>query len=104
MDSEDRISLKPGMSYTVDAGAKLIIEDQNGEALEIEGRDDPKVMEFLEAFDVWLTTDRANLTGIVLDAAYQDMLNKFNTLPGRIQAEMPSIKTSGVIVRGHQHA
>lgn len=101
---ESEVNLRPGMSHTCEAGEKLIIRDENGEALEIEGRDDPRTIEFIEAFDGWLLVANKNITGVVLDAAYDDMVRKFNNLPARIQNNLPSVKDLGIIVPKHSHA
>ena len=105
MADDSTITLGPGMSYTCEAGEKLIIKALDGGELEIEGRDDPVVLAFLEAFDVWLTTSNGNIKGAVLDAAQDDMIRKFNALPARIQNILPSVKNLGIIVPGgHVHA
>jgi hypothetical protein len=101
---ESETNLRPGMSHTCEAGEKLIIRDQNGDEIEIEGRDDPRTIEFIESFDSWLLVKNKHITGVVLGAAFDDMVRKFNALPARIQNNLPSVKDLGVIVQGHSHA
>lgn len=99
----ETVELRPGMSHVVDAGEKLIITDAKGEELQIEGRDDPEVIAFIESFDSWLMVKEKNLDGPILDAAWNDVKVKFNALPGRIQNQLPSVKSLGIIIPGHSH-
>lgn len=96
--TREPIRLAPGMSQVVEAGDKLIITDEKGEELEIEAKDDPTTIAFIESFDSWLLCKNKGITGVVLDAAYDDMMRKFNDLPSRIQNDLPSVKNLGLVI------
>lgn len=93
--------LGPGMETVVYSGDTLVITDKEGQEFAVTGRENDDVMEFLRAFDTWLTTKNALVLGVVLDAAYADMTKRFNALPLRLQREMPSFKRLGVPIPGH---
>lgn len=93
--------LMPGMETVVYAGDTLVITDNAGQEFAVSGRESEEVMKFLEAFDTWLTTKNALVSGVVLDAAYAEMTRLFNALPLRIQRSMPSFKRLGVSIPGH---
>lgn len=94
--------LAPGMETVVYAGDTLVIEDKEGQEFAVTGRESEEVLSFLKAFDTWLTTKNALVQGVVLDAAYADMTKQFNSLPLRLQREMPSFKKLGIAVP-HRH-
>lgn len=94
--------LAPGMTQVIEAGEKWEIEGSDGQSFEVKAVDSADVMDFLKAFDTWLTTYNAHVTGIVLEAAQADCIKKFNVLPMRIQQEMPSFAQLGIRL-GHPH-
>jgi hypothetical protein len=94
-------SLGPGMTMPVVAGEKYGITDDNGETLEIEGRDDPAVLDFVRAFDTWYTVLRQfdDPNELVTRTAWADVLKKFDDLPIRVRIELPSGR-GGIYVPG----
>lgn len=93
--------LAPGMTQPVVAGETYTIVDDNGEALVLEGRDDPLTVEFASAFDSWLTMK--GTAGIANDAdmiaaAWSRVMEKFEQLPQRIKDQLPSNRVGQVIV------
>jgi len=93
--------LGPGMETVVYAGDTLVITDNEQQEFAVTGRESKEVMDFLVAFETWLLTKNAAVTGVVLDAAEAEMSKKFNALPLRIQRELPSFKRVGVPIPGH---
>lgn len=89
----------PGMSMPVVAGEEYTLKDDRGEALVLEGRDDPLTIAFIHAYDEWahLLTRYANLEVEV--AAKHRLTLAFEALPNRIKDRLPS-RRAGIVVPG----
>lgn len=90
--------IQPGMERVIETGETLEITDANGQVFAITATEGPKTMEFITAFDNWLTMKKAKVQGPVFDAAEATMMHKFYSLPLRVQRELPSFKTLGAKV------
>lgn len=90
----------PGMTLPVTAGEQYTLTDDNGEALVIEARDDPKVIEFLSAFDTYITVRNTipDESSHIHEAAFSKAIELFEALPKRVQEQMPSQKAGQIIV------
>lgn len=94
-------SVAPGMTQVIVAGESYVITDDNGKELELKGTDDPKVTEFLHAFDTWHTI--CTTLGHASDAAvsqYEELMNRWGEMPERIVTGLPSYRAGGIVVPG----
>lgn len=93
--------LAPGMSQVIVAGEHYTITDDNGQELELIGKDDPAVIEFLHAFDAWQSI--CNTLGHGHDSAvaqFTIVLDKWSHLPDRLLTDMPSYRAGGIVIPG----
>jgi hypothetical protein len=98
-------TVAPGMTQVVEAGTIYVIEDNEGEKLEIEGRDHPLVIEFINAFDHWLLLDKTMPKDAeqVRDAAWAEVIAKWDAMPGHIVKNLPSVRAGGIVLPGGHH-
>lgn len=93
--------LAPGMTQIVVAGDTYVLKDDNGDELELVGRDDPKVVYFLEAFDAWQsicnTLGHGHSSAV---AQFTIVLDKWREMPDRVLTAMPSYRAGGVLIPG----
>ena len=84
-DQQTKPSFAPGMTMPVVAGEEYTLKDTNGDALVIEGRDDPLTIAFAQAF--------SNYVGVravypadspQAMATWQACLDAFEALPKRV--------------------
>lgn len=94
----------PGMDQVIQGGDSLVITDAQGQEISVTARESDVVMDFLKAFDNWLTAKNAGVKGVVLDSTWHECLRLFRNLPVRIQHELPSWAKIGVALKGHDHA
>ena len=93
--------LAPGMSQVVVAGEEYIIKDDKGGELELVGRDDPVVVEFLHAFDSWMRVrNTLSAENDTTKAAWHVVMEKFGMLPARLVQDFPTVKAGGIVVPG----
>lgn len=93
--------LAPGMTQVVEAGERYVITDNEGKELELVGRDDPLVIEFLHAFDSWFAVRKAlGAENETAERAWQVVMEKWQTLPNRLVLDFPTIKAGGISVPG----
>lgn len=93
--------LAPGMTQVVVAGETYVLKDNNDEELELVGRDDPKVIDFLEAFDAWQSISNTLGHGHASAVAqFTVVLDKWRDMPDRVLTAMPSYRAGGVLIPG----
>jgi hypothetical protein len=96
---EESKRIAPGERHVVKAGELHVIEDDNAEHIEIEGRESDEAMAVLIALDNYLTAKRAGVTGIVIQSLERAVDMAYDVLPSRIVRELPSHRElSGRIV------
>ena len=88
--------IQPGMEQLIEAGDTLEITDNTGQQFAVTATECTATIEFCQAFDNWLTMQRGEIRGLVIEAAWAALLVKFGKLPLRVQRELPSWKTLGV--------
>lgn len=91
--------IQPGMEQVIEAGDTLEITDANGQVFAVAAKESESTMDFIKAFDEWLSMRTMGVEGILIDTAFSRVREKFYHLPLRIQRELPSFKSHGVIVR-----
>jgi hypothetical protein len=80
----------PGLSTPITAGEHYVLVDADGAELHLQGRDDPLVVDFLEAFDHYLQL-RAPDSGAgeaQQGFAWASLREQFQRLPPRLQNEL----------------
>lgn len=90
-------SVAPGMSQVIVAGEKYALVDDNGQELELEGRDRPWVIEFLTAFDNYM--DAAGRLGDENEhvmALAKAVREQWFQMPEDLVRKMPSSVLRGV--------
>lgn len=95
--------MAPALEQTIYAGDTLVMRDNDGNEFAVSAREGWETMDFLKAFDEWLTAKEKGLGPVIVDALWHQTKTKFNALPMRIQRELPSMKNVGVLLRGHEH-
>jgi hypothetical protein len=90
--------IQPGMERLIEAGETLEITDENGQVFAVTAKEGPQVMAFLISFDNWLTMKESAVEGAVINLQWADVRQKFGNLPLRVQRELPSFKTLGMLV------
>lgn len=97
-EPQQKLAFGPGMTMPVIAGEEYTLKDTNGDSLVIEGRDDPRVIEFIAAYDEWVLLLR---TGVVDDPMTLPvrLAATFEALPNRIKDMLPS-RRIGIVVPG----
>lgn len=104
MAAEESKTIAPELEEVVEAGDTLIITDAKGQQFAITGRDSEDVIEFCKAFDTWLSArNLGNVQGPVLDSLFTLAVTRFKSLPDRIQWQLPSYRSPGIILPGHGH-
>jgi hypothetical protein len=93
-------TLAPGMSQVIVAGESYTLLDDKGAELELVGRDDPQVVEFLHAFDSYLTMLAALGSVDATQAQYRTVMELFRNLPDRLVRDFPSVRAGGIVVPG----
>lgn len=105
MDSYKRPSreVTPGMEEVIQAGDSMEIQDREGQTFVVTAREHEKTIAFLDAFDQWLIAKEKVTNKPLLDTYYAAVIATFYNLPNHILRQLPSYKTRGVILPGHQH-
>jgi hypothetical protein len=91
VSTEKPSSVAPGMTMPVIAGEEYTLKDTKGEALVIEGRDDPLTIAFAQAFQNYLDVravwapDAPQCVG-----AWQVCMDTFCALPARVTRQFKS--------------
>jgi hypothetical protein len=91
VDTDKPSTVAPGMTMPVVAGEEYTLKDTKGEALVIEGRDDPLTIAFAQAFQNYLdvravwATDAPQCVG-----AWQVCMDAFCALPERVTRQFKS--------------
>ena len=98
-------SVAPGMTQVIEAGQKYTLVDDNGAELELEGRDRPWVVEFLQAFDEYMdAAGRLGDDNVHVAPLRNRLAVLWQQMPRDLQEQMPSFKTRGVrIETTHTH-
>jgi hypothetical protein len=88
--------IQPGMERIVESGETLEITDKDGQVFAVTCTEGPEVMAFLTSFDNWKTMRDNAISGDVMRLQWNDLIDKFNRLPMRVQRALPSFKTLGI--------
>lgn len=95
-------SVAPGMTQVIVAGEKYTLKDDNGAELELEGRDRPWTLEFLEAFDNYM--DAAGRLGDEHPhtmAFAKTLRETWFAMPVDLTQRMPSFASRGIKIDVH---
>lgn len=91
VSTEKPSSVAPGMTMPVVAGEEYTLKDTKGEALVIEGRDDPLTIAFAQAFQNYLDVRAVYKAEAPQCAgAWQSCLDTFGALPERVKSHFKS--------------
>lgn len=77
-------TIMPGMKHPVVAGQTLIIKDVNDEEFAVEARDDPLVLEFIDAFDLFRDAQMKGVMGVALEGLARRLEAAYERLPSRV--------------------
>ena len=87
----------PNMKYITYPGNIYEIRDDKGDVLEIEAKDDPDIINFLNAFEKFLCVRSAAISSEVLARYERVMMQRWEMLPPRIMKEI-SRRRLGVFI------
>jgi hypothetical protein len=87
MNDNEKPSFGPGMTMPVVAGEEYTLTDDKGDALILEGRDDPKTLAFIAAFDSFVMIQGTyDAEHPLAKLAWRTCLDKFEALPQRVKS------------------
>ena len=107
MEAEPKYQdMAPGLTQTIEAGDEITLRDREGGEFSFLAKVDDKTLAFVQSFDEWLFVKNQGGAGVVLDALWDQLLRRYDDLPGHVRTHLTSYKNKAlsVPVSPHTHA